>query len=141
MTKVGHLTGDELHWFCRSFRRPPACCPLFQGVWQITQQATEIGVILHHGAQGGFADVAALEELLHEADGGFLVALEVGFDLQGGVAGVHAIQFGLDGAELAQHSPLSLSISANSTSRMLLCWVSLLGQRLQHLFRLGLRCC
>ncbi|VDL24086.1 hypothetical protein BANRA_01972 [Escherichia coli] len=56
------------------FSKTSGVLPAFQGVWQITQQATEIGVILHHGAQGGFADVAALEELLHEADGGFLVA-------------------------------------------------------------------
>ncbi len=69
---------------------------------QGTQQPAEVGVILHDRAQGGLADVAAFEELLHEADGRFLVALEVGFDLQSGVSSVHVVQLHLDGVELAQ---------------------------------------
>ncbi len=101
---VGHLPGDEIGQVLHEglFEDLGGAAGLRQGSRQGTQEAAEICIVLHHCAQRGFADVAALEELLHEADGGFLVALEVRFDLQGGVASVHAVQLYLDGVELAQ---------------------------------------
>ncbi len=53
------------------------------------------------------------------------------------MAGVHAIQFGLDGAELAQPQPVELVDLGKQHIADAALLGFLLGQRLQHLFRLG----
>ncbi len=101
---VGHLPGDELDQVLhKGLLKDLGCAAcLGQSSWQRSQKSSEIGVVFHDRPQGGFADIAAFEKLLHEADGSFFIAFEVGFDLQGGVAGIHTVQFRLDGVEFSQ---------------------------------------
>ncbi|SST07999.1 Uncharacterised protein [Acinetobacter baumannii] len=137
---VGNLPGDEFRQVLHEgpFEDLGRAARLGQSPRQCTQESPEIGVVLHDRPQGGFADVAAFKKLLHEGDGGFLIAFEVGLDLQGGVAGIHSVQFRLDGAELAQPKLVELVDLGKQRIADAGLVGLLLGQRLQHLLRFGL---